>query len=111
LGLFGLACFIAERRAKEISIRKVLGAGSGTIWFLLSGEFLKPVFTGSILAFPLAALSLSKLLSSTSDYHTNLSWDTFALAGFLTIFLALITVTYHAAKAASVNPAQALRTE
>jgi len=111
LGLFGLACFIAERRAKEISIRKVLGAGSGTIWFLLSGEFLKPVFTGLILAFPLAALSLSKLLSSTSDYRTNLSWDIFALAGLLTIFLALITVTYHATKAASINPAQALRTE
>jgi len=111
LGLFGLACFVAERRAKEISIRKVLGAGSGTIWFSLSGEFFKPVFIGFLFASPLAALSLSKLLSSASDYHLDLSWDVFALAGSLTTFLALMTVTYHAVKAASINPAQTLRTE
>ena len=111
LGLFGLACFVAERRANEISIRKVLGAGSGTIWFSLSREFLRPVFVGFILASPLALLSLSKLLSSTSDYHLGLSWEIFALAGFLTTFMALITVTYHAVKAASINPAQILRTE
>src|SRR5579871_2510262 len=111
LGLFGLACFVAERRAKEISIRKVLGAGSGTIWISLSKEFLKPVFIGFVLASPLAALGLSKLLSATSDYHLDLSWDMFVLAGLATTFLALITITYHAAKAASINPAQALRAE
>lgn len=111
LGLFGLAGFIVQRRAKEISIRKVLGAGSGTIWLSLSKEFLRPVFIGFILGSPLAALALTKLLSSTGDYHLDLTWDIFALAGVMTTFLAFITVLYHGAKTAAINPAHALRME
>jgi len=111
LGLFGLAGFIAERRAKEISIRKVLGAGSGTIWLSLSKEFLRPVFIGFIIGSPLAALALTKLMSSTGDYHLDLTWDIFALAGVMTTSMAFMTVSYHGAKTASINPAHALRME
>jgi putative ABC transport system permease protein len=111
LGLFGLAGFIAERRAKEISIRKILGAGPGTIWLSLSKEFLKPVFIGFIIGSPLAALALAKLLSSTSDYHLDLSWWIFAVAGAATLLIALATVSYHGLRAARINPARSLQTE
>lgn len=111
MGLFGLACFITERRAKEISIRKILGANSVNIWFSLSKEFLRPVCLGLILGSPFAALFLSKLLSSTTDYHLNISWQVFAFTALLSITIAFATISFQSIKAAIVNPVKSLRTE
>jgi putative ABC transport system permease protein len=110
LGLFALSAFVAERRTKEIGVRKVLGAGVGSIWFSLSKDFLKPVFLAFILASPLAALAMQKMLSSM-EYHIQLSWWMFALAGLLAILIAIVTVSFQGIKAAMANPVKSLRTE
>ncbi len=110
LGLFGLASFLVEKRTKEISIRKVLGASPRDLWLSLSTEMLKPVFLGFILATPLAAMTLSSLLT-LSDYHIRLAWWIFALAGAGAIIIALATVSFHGLRAARINPARALQTE
>lgn len=110
LGLFGLASFLVEKRTKEISIRKVLGASPGDLWLSLSTEMLKPVFLGFILATPVSVMALSALLS-INDYHIRLSWWIFAVAGAGAILIALATVSYHGLRAASINPARSLQTE
>ena len=110
LGLFALSAFVAERRTKEIGIRKVLGASAGSIWFSLSRDFLNPVFLAFILASPLAALAMQKMLS-TMEYHIGLSWWMFAMAGLLAILIAIITVSFQGVKAAIANPVKSLRTE
>ena len=110
LGLFGLSAFLAERRSKEIGIRKVLGANVTSIWFSLSKDFLKPVFLAFVLAAPLAAFAMQKMLS-TMDYHIALSWWIFAFAGLLAISIAAITVSYQGVKAALANPVKSLRAE
>lgn len=110
LGLFALAAFVAERRAKDISIRKVLGAGLQTLLFSLSKDFLKPVLLGFIIATPLAGFVMNKVLTKL-DYHISLSWWMFALAGLIVLLIALITVGYQTLKAANANPLKALRTE
>ncbi len=110
LGLFGLSTFMTEQRAKEIGIRKVLGASAIKLWFGLTREFLMPVGIAFILAVPLAALAMHKLLS-TMEYHIELSWWIFAIAGILSILIAVITVSFQAVKAALANPIKALRTE
>ena len=108
LGLFGLASFLVEKRTKEISIRKVLGASPAGLWLSLSTEMLKPVLLGFIVATPLAAMAMAGLLS-INDYHIRLSWRIFALAGALLI--ALTTVSWHGIRAARINPARSLQTE
>jgi len=110
LGLFGLASFLVEKRTKEISIRKVLGASPTDLWLSLSTEMLKPVFLGFILATPLAAMALSALLT-LNDYHIRLSWWIFALAGAGAVVIALATVSYHGLRAARISPARSLQTE
>jgi putative ABC transport system permease protein len=110
LGLFGLASFLVERRSKEISIRKVLGATPSRLWFALSKEMLKPVFLSVFIATPLAALALTPLLA-TNDYHISLSWWIFAVAGAGAILVALATVSYHGIRAARINPAKSLAME
>jgi len=110
LGLFGLSAFLAERRTREIGIRKVLGAGVAGIWVMLSGDFLKPV----LIAFALVALPavwiMKKLLYSI-EYHVELSWWMFVLAGTLAVIIALATVSYQGVRAALANPVRSLRTE
>jgi putative ABC transport system permease protein len=110
LGLFGLASFLVEKRTKEISIRKVLGASPADLWLSLSTEMLKPVVLGFIVATPLAVMALSAALS-VSDYHIRLSWWFFAVAGVGAVLIALATVSYHGIRATRINPAKALQTE
>jgi putative ABC transport system permease protein len=110
LGLFGLASFLVERRTREISIRKVLGASPAGLWLSLSTEMLKPVVLGVIVATPLAAMAMAGLLS-LNDYHIRLSWWFFALAGAGAILIALATVSWHGVRAARINPGRNLQTE
>ena len=110
LGLFGLAGYLIERRTKEISIRKVLGAGAADLWWSLSMEMLKPVLLGFVITTPLAALAMSKLLT-INDYHIRLTWWFFAAAGAGPVLIALATVSYHGLRAARINPARSLQTE
>jgi ABC-type antimicrobial peptide transport system permease subunit len=110
LGLFGLASFLVEQQTKEISIRKVLGAGVGDLWLSLSTDMLKPVVFGFLVATPLAALAMSPLLSF-SDYRIPLSWWIFAIAGAGTLLIALATVSYHVLHASRINPARTLQNE
>ncbi len=110
LGLFGLSAFVAERRTKEIGIRKVLGATVASVWLYLSKDFLKPVFLAFILASPLAFWAMQKLLLSF-EYRIELSWWMFAAAGAVAGAVAFLTVSYQGVRAALVNPVKSLRNE
>lgn len=110
LGLFGLAAFTAERRLKEIGIRKVLGSGEWHIIYLLSADFSKVVLIASAIALPLAYL-ISKTWLSGFAYSIPLSWWYFPLAGATALLVALLTVGIQALKAAQVNPVQCLKDE
>ncbi len=110
LGLFGLSAFLAERRSKEISIRKILGAGIAGIWFSLSKDFLKPVFIAFLIAAPLSYLIMQKALEFV-DYRIQLSWWMFAITAIAAIFIAIITVSYNGIRAAIENPVKRLRSE
>jgi putative ABC transport system permease protein len=110
LGLFGLATFTAEQRTKEIGVRKVLGASSSSIVKLLSANFLKPVILAFLIAFPAAWYAMNNWLQNYA-YKIDMNWRMFALAGVLTICIALITVSYQSIKAAIANPVKSLRTE
>jgi putative ABC transport system permease protein len=110
LGLFGLSAFVAERRGKEISIRKVLGATAGNLWFTLSKDFLKPVVIAFVIAAPVAAWVIQKVLQQM-DYHIQLSWWMFAIVAVAVVLIAVITVSYNGVKAAIANPIKSLRTE
>ena len=110
LGLLGLAMFTAEQRLKEVSIRKVLGASIGSLFGLLSQEFIVLVLVAFILATPIAWYAMNKWLLSYA-YYAPLHWWIFALSGVLIILIALATVSYQAIKAALVNPIRSLRSE
>jgi ABC-type antimicrobial peptide transport system permease subunit len=110
LGLFGLSAFLAERRKKEVSIRKVLGASVSSLWVLLSKDFLKPVILAFLLAVPLTGWIMGKLLQY-SDYHIKLSSWLFIAPGLLVIIVAILTVSYSGIKAAKDNPAKNLGAE
>jgi putative ABC transport system permease protein len=110
LGLLGLAMFTAEQRTKEFGIRKVLGAKAGTLFSLLSKEFLLLVLIAFILASPLAWWAMHSWLQNFA-FHINVSWWIFALAGVLALLIALLTVSYQAIKVAVANPVKSLRTE
>ncbi|HEY4288206.1 MAG TPA: ABC transporter permease [Puia sp.] len=110
LGLFGLATYMAENRIKEIGVRKVLGASVAGITTLLSKDFLKLVIIAFFIAAPLAWWGMYKWLQ-TYEYRVEIQWWVFALAGFLSIMIALVTVSYQSIKAALANPVKNLRTE
>ncbi|MEP7106780.1 MAG: ABC transporter permease [Ferruginibacter sp.] len=110
IGLFGLAAYTAERRTKEIGIRKVLGATVGNMITLLSKDFLGLVVISSIIAFPLAWWMMNKWLQDF-DYRITISWWVFVFAGTLAVLIALFTVSFQAVKAAIANPVNSLRTE
>ncbi len=110
LGLFGLAAYTAERRTKEIGIRKVLGATTAALAVLLSKDFLQLVCVSCLVAFPAAWWVMHNWLQSY-EYRIDISWSTFLIAGLLAIAIALLTVTFQAVKAAVANPVKSLRTE
>lgn len=110
LGLFGLASYMAENRIREIGIRKVLGASIMSITTLLSIDFLKLILVALALAIPTSWYFMSGWLESFA-YRVDMSWLTFALAGFLALGIALATISYQAIRAASANPIKSLRTE
>lgn len=108
IGLFGLSVLSAEKRIKEIGIRKVLGASVGNLVTTLSGEFLKLIIIALIISIPLAWLSANRWLENY-PYRISLSWVMFATDGLLVIFIALATVGYQSVKAALTNPVNSLR--
>jgi putative ABC transport system permease protein len=110
LGLFGLTAFTAEQRSKEIGIRKVLGASVSEIIFLLSKKFTVWVLIANFIAWPIAWYAINQWLQNFA-YRVTISPWTFFLAGLLSFFIALFTVSYKSIRAASVNPVEALRYE
>ncbi len=110
IGLFGLSVLSAEKRTKEIGIRKVLGASVSSIITTLSTDFLKLVILSMLVAIPAAWLAAAKWLDHY-PYRISLSWWMFSIAAILVIFIALATVSFQAIKAAVANPVKSLRTE
>ncbi len=110
LGLFGLAAYTAERRTKEIGIRKVLGASVTRISGLLSKDFIKLVLIASLIAFPIAWWIMHDWLKNY-EYRIEISWWIFLEAGLLAVLIAIFTVSFQAIKAAIANPVKNLRTE
>ncbi|MEO6819746.1 MAG: ABC transporter permease, partial [Ginsengibacter sp.] len=110
LGLFGLATYMAENRIKEIGVRKVLGASVTGIAALLSKDFLKLVLISFLIAAPIAWWAMSKWLENYT-YRINISWEVYAIAGSLSVLIALLTVSYQAIKAGRANPVKSLRME
>ncbi|MBL7809396.1 MAG: ABC transporter permease [Saprospiraceae bacterium] len=110
LGLLGLATHAAQRRTKEIGIRKVLGAGVSGITMLLAKDFLKLVLIAIVIASPLAYYLMDKWLQDFS-YRINIQWWMFVLAGFVAILIAFLTVSLQSVKAALANPIKSLRSE
>jgi len=110
LGLFGLAAYTAERRRKEVGIRKVLGATTQSVVLLLSKDFVKLVAISLLVASPVAWYFMNKWLQNFS-YRINIGWWVFAIAAVLAISIAFVTVSFQAIKAAIANPVKSLRTE
>jgi len=110
LGLFGLASFMAEKRTKEIGIRKVLGSSVARILMLLTKEFSKWIIAANLIAWPAAYFILDKWLKNFA-VHTQVKALTLVLAGVLALFIALVTVSYQSFKAATADPVDCLRYE
>lgn len=110
LGLFGLAAFMAERRTKEIGIRKVAGASVKNVVFMLSKDFTKWVLLSNLIAWPMAYYIMGKTLEKYA-YRTHIGPEVFILSGLAALVIALLTVSYQAIKAARANPADSLRYE
>lgn len=110
LGLMGLAMFTAEQRTKEIGIRKVLGASTGSLFGLLSREFLMLVVIALLIATPITWYGMNRWLQDFA-YRTTISWWIFFAAGLIATTIALITVSFNALKAAIANPVKSLRNE
>ncbi|MGN6602434.1 MAG: ABC transporter permease [Ginsengibacter sp.] len=110
LGLFGLATFTAEQRIKEIGVRKVLGASVINIVTLMSKDFLKLVGISIIIASPIAWFVMNKWLQSFA-YRTSIGWMVFVITTLIAIFIAMLTISFQAIRAAVANPVESLRTE
>lgn len=110
LGLFGLASFMAERKIKEIGIRKVLGASITGITFVLIREFTRWVIIANVIAWP-AAYFLMKNWLQDYAYRISMGWWVFLLSSMIALIIAVLTVSFHAVKAAISDPAKSLRYE
>ncbi|HEY8510394.1 MAG TPA: ABC transporter permease [Cyclobacteriaceae bacterium] len=110
LGLYGLSAFLAERRTKEIGLRKALGASVPSVVYLLSRSFTKPVFIAMVVACPLAWYSMNRWLAGFA-YHVQVDWTVFIFAFLVALIIAWVTVSVETFKAARINPAESLRNE
>jgi putative ABC transport system permease protein len=110
LGLFGLASHSAERRVKEIGVRKVLGASVEKIVLLLSGNFLKLVIIANVIAWFAAWYAMNLWLNNYA-YRIGITWVTFVTVGIMSLLIALITISFQAIRAAVANPVKSLRSE
>jgi len=110
LGLFGLAAFTAERRMKEMGVRKVLGASVGNLIVLLCSDFARLVIIAMFVSFPVAWYLAQQYLAGYA-FHSDLTIGVFALPALGVLALTLLTVGYQSAKAAAANPVESLRSE
>ncbi|HMV08020.1 MAG TPA: ABC transporter permease [Cyclobacteriaceae bacterium] len=110
LGLLGLAAYTAERKRKEISIRKTMGASVSGIVTMMSADFVKLSLLAALIGCPTAWYFMSKFLEGYA-YHTELGWGLFALTAGCVLLISLVTVMFQVAKAAIANPIDALRNE
>ncbi len=110
LGLYGLSSFMAERRLKEIGVRKVMGASVSQIVTMMSKEFVKLVILAFVIAAPLAWYAMSKWLQAF-EYKMALEVSLFFFAGLTAVVIALLTITYESLRAANADPARTLRNE
>jgi putative ABC transport system permease protein len=110
LGLMGLTIFTAEQRKKEIGIRKVIGAQSMDIVWMLSTDIIRIVLLSLLISIPLAWMAMNSWLRNY-PYRTPVSWWIFLLSGAIALVIALCTISFQAIKAASANPVKSLRTD
>ncbi|GAB3935700.1 ABC transporter permease [Mucilaginibacter myungsuensis] len=110
LGLYGLASFMAVQRVKEVGIRKVLGAGTGSIVILFSKEFVILVGIAFVIAAPIAWYYMHQWLQAYA-YRISISWWLFAAGGLASVLIALLTISSRALMAAMVNPVKSLKNE
>ncbi len=110
IGLIGLATFMAQRRTKEIGVRKILGSSVRNIVLMLSLDFTKLVIVSNIIAWPIAWFIMNKWLQNFA-YKTNISWTVFAISGGISLLVAILSVVFQALKAATNNPIKSLRYE
>jgi ABC-type antimicrobial peptide transport system permease subunit len=110
LGLYGLSSYMAERKFKEIGIRKVLGASVLQIVVMMSAEFVRLVLIAFVIAVPVAYYGMSKWLEGFA-YKVSIGWFVFALAGAVALAIALVTISFEFIKSAMGNPVDSLRGE
>jgi ABC-type antimicrobial peptide transport system permease subunit len=110
LGLLALAAYTAERKKKEISIRKTLGATVGGIVRLITGEFARLSIIAALIGCPLAWLLMEQFLAGYA-YHVDLTVDVFLLTAVAVVVLSLGTVIFQVTRAAATNPVNSLRSE
>jgi len=110
LGLYGLSSYMAERRFKEIGIRKVMGASMQQIVVMMSTEFIRPVLIAFVIAIPLAYYGMTKWLEGFA-YKVSIGWMVFAMSGFVALAIALITISFESIKSARGNPVDSLKGE
>jgi putative ABC transport system permease protein len=110
LGLYGLSAYLAERRTRELGIRKVLGASGFQLVYLLSATFTRPILIATAIAVPLAWYGMSQWLNNFA-YHVTIDWTIFLLAFLSALIIAWLTVSFESIKAATTNPVKSLRSE
>lgn len=110
MGLFGMAFIIIRQRVKEIGVRKVLGASISGIAVMVTKEFIRPVVIALLIATPVAWWVMNKWLQDFL-YRIDIQWWVFILSGVIALTIAIVTVSFHAIKAALANPVKSLRTE
>jgi predicted permease len=110
LGLYGLSAYLAERRTRELGIRKVLGASGFQLVYLLSATFTRPILIATAVAVPLAWYGMSQWLTGFA-YHITIDWTIFLVAFLSALVIAWLTVSFESIKAATTNPVKSLRSE